>query len=112
MKNRLILPLLTCLLLILPWHAGANDTVLVKAEKYAFVPPEITVKVGTKVRWENTEKRQYHSVFFEELGDKPGDYFFPGESRERVFDKPGSFPYICEPHWESHGMKGIVHVVE
>ena len=52
------------------------------------------------------EKRQYHSVFFEQLGDKPGDYFFPGESRERVFNVPGSFPYICEPHWQSHGMKG------
>lgn len=112
MNHRLILPLLTCFLLTLPWHAGAGETVLVKVEKYAFDPIEITIKPGTKVRWENREKRQYHSVYFEQLGDKPGDYFFPGESRERVFDEVGSFPYICEPHWETHGMKGIVHVVE
>ena len=88
------------------------ETVVVAAEKYGFVPPEITIRPGTRVRWENRERRQYHSVYFKQLGDKPGDYFFPGESRERVFDTPGSFPYICEPHWHSHGMTGIVHVVE
>ena len=27
-----------------------------------------------------------------------------------TFDQPGTFPYICEPHWESHGMKGVVIV--
>jgi plastocyanin len=112
MNKHLILPLLTCLLLGMPWHASAEEAALVKAENYAFVPPEITVKVGTKVRWENRDKRQYHSVFFKELGDEPGDYFFPGETRERVFGTAGSFPYICEPHWKTHGMKGIVHVVE
>lgn len=92
--------------------AAPGETVVVAVEAYAFVPAEITIRPGTRVRWENREKRQYHSVFFEQLGDEPGDYFFPGESRERVFDAPGSFPYICEPHWESHGMKGVVHVVE
>ena len=90
----------------------ADDAVVVIAKKHAFIPAEITIKPGTRVRWENHEKRQYHSVFFEQLGDQPGDYFFPEENRERVFEKPGSYPYICEPHWETHGMKGVVHVVE
>ena len=112
MYKRLILPVLALSLLGLPLPAAADEAVLVSAEKYAFVPPEITVKAGTRVRWENRDKRQYHSVYFNELGDPQGDYFFPGESRERVFETPGSFPYICEPHWESHGMKGVVHVEE
>jgi len=109
--RRLILaiPLLTVSLV---GSADESDTVVVVAKEYGFVPPEITIKPGTRVRWENHEKRQYHSVFFKQLGDEPGDYFFPGESRERVFDTPGSFPYICEPHWHSHGMTGIVHVAE
>ena len=51
-------------------------------------------------------------MYFEQLGDDAGDYFFPGESRERVFDTPGSFTYICEPHVETHDMRGVVHVVE
>jgi plastocyanin len=88
----------------------AGETVLVVAKEYRFEPAEITVKAGTTVRWENQDKRQYHSVFFEQLGDKPGDYFFPGEFRERTFDQSGTFPYICEPHWKSHGMKGVVIV--
>jgi plastocyanin len=110
--NNLIPSVVALSLLSLSLAATAEDTVLVKAEKYAFVPPEVTVKIGTRVRWENRDKRQYHSVFFADLGDTEGDYFFPGESRERVFEKAGSFTYICEPHWESHGMKGIVHVEE
>ena len=97
---------------LLTTSACAEKVVVVKTEGYAFDPVEITVKPGTVVRWINTEKRQYHSVYFEQLGDEPGDYFFPGESRERVFNEPGSFEYICEPHLESHDMRGIVHVVE
>jgi len=92
--------------------AAAGEVVVVAAQNYRFEPAEITVKPGTLVRWENRDKRQYHSVYFEQLGDKPGDYFFPGETRERVFDSPGDFPYICEPHVKTHGMKGVVHVVE
>ncbi|MES9976926.1 MAG: plastocyanin/azurin family copper-binding protein [Candidatus Thiodiazotropha sp.] len=90
----------------------AGETVMVIAKDYKFQPEEITVKVGTTVRWENHEKRQYHSAWFEVLGEEPGDYFFPGDIRERTFDKPGSYHYICEPHHESHQMKGVVHVVE
>ena len=89
-----------------------GETVTVTTKDYKFQPAEITVKAGTTVRWENREKRQYHSVWFEAMGDEPGDYFFPGESRERTFDKPGDYPYICEPHHDTHEMKGIVHVVE
>jgi plastocyanin len=88
------------------------DTVVVVAQDYQFAPAELTVPAGTTVRWENREKRQYHSVYFESLGDKPGDYFFPGESRERAFTTPGTYPYVCEPHHGSHQMKGVVHVVE
>jgi plastocyanin len=121
--KHLVSSLLFGLLLALTWpqaaftdgedsKAAANDAVIVAAENYAFVPAEVTVKVGTRMRWENRDRRQYHSVYFEQLGDEPGDYFFPGESRERVFDRPGSYPYVCEPHWDTHGMRGVVHVVE
>ncbi|PUB80649.1 MAG: hypothetical protein DBO99_00345 [gamma proteobacterium symbiont of Ctena orbiculata] len=102
--------LLLWLLVLSNTYAGEVVTVI--AKDYKFQPQEITVKVGTTVRWENHEKRQYHSAWFEVLGEEPGDYFFPGDVRERTFDKPGSYPYICEPHVESHQMKGVVHVVE
>jgi len=98
--------------LLLATGVSAGEVVIVKTEKYQFVPAEVTVKKGTTVRWENVERRQYHSVYFEDESGKESDYFFPGESRERTFDKPGTYPYYCEPHHESHEMKGVVHVVE
>jgi plastocyanin len=87
------------------------ETVTVEIQKYEFNPPEITVKVGTTVRWVNKEKRQYHSVWFKELDAKVPDYFFPDETHERTFDTPGVYPYVCEPHEESRDMKGVVRVV-
>ncbi len=75
--------------------------------KYKFEPQEITIPVGSTVRWVNQEKRQYHSVWFEQLGEPEPDYFFPGESYEKTFDTQGSFPYRCGPHPK---MTGVVHV--
>jgi plastocyanin len=92
--------------------AGEGETVVVITTKHRFEPAEVTVKVGTTVRWENREKVQFHNVTFPDQGDDPSDYFFPGETRERTFDKPGTYPYTCEPHDASHQMRGVVHVVE
>ena len=105
---------ITALLLLLSVACAlpAQDQVTVVAKHHKFDPETVTVKVGTTVRWENREKRQYHSVYFEALGDPAGDYFFPGEFRERTFSEPGTYDYICEPHYKSHNMKGMVKVVE
>ena len=102
--------LLILLLTAQPLWAG--ETVVVVAKHHKFQPDSVTVKAGTTVRWENQETRQYHSVRFEALGDPEGDYFFPGEFRERTFTRPGTYEYICEPHFKSHQMKGVVHVTE
>lgn len=75
--------------------------------KFKFTPQEITISPGTVVRWINKEKRQYHSVWFEQLGEPEPDYLFPGDSYERKFDKKGRFPYRCGPHPK---MTGVVHV--
>ena len=91
-------------------HAG--EVVEVEILKYKFVPEEITVKVGTTVRWVNVEKRQYHSVWFREAGDEDSGYFWPEETFERTFDTPGVYPYVCEPHEKDHDMTGVVRVVQ
>ena len=38
----------------------------------------IEIRVGDTVTWENAEKRQYHSVWFESLDAEEPDYIFPG----------------------------------
>ncbi|WP_456412123.1 plastocyanin/azurin family copper-binding protein [Thiolapillus sp.] len=88
---------------------NAAEPALTEVEiiKFKFLPQEITIKAGDKVRWINKEKRQYHNVWFEQLGKPEPDYLFPGDSYERVFKEAGSFPYRCGPHPE---MTGMVHV--
>ncbi|MCP4045473.1 MAG: plastocyanin [Gammaproteobacteria bacterium] len=80
---------------------------LVIIKDFKFIAQEITIKRGATVTWENREKRQYHNVWFEALGEEEPDYIFPDESYKREFNEAGSFPYRCGPHPE---MTGIVHV--
>ena len=96
-------------MLPLPSHA---ETVMVEMKGFKFVPPEITVKVGDTVRWINTEKRQYHTVWFKVQGDEESQIKFPDEYFEKTFDEPGTYPYVCGTHEESHDMVGVVHVIE
>ncbi|UCC57130.1 MAG: cupredoxin domain-containing protein [Gammaproteobacteria bacterium] len=88
---------------------AGGDANIVTIRDYSFNPQEITIKRGETVRWENHEKRQYHSVWFEASGEEQPDYFFPDESYERTFMETGSFPYRCGPHEK---MTGVVHVTE
>ena len=90
--------------------AASEDEVLVIIQNYKFIPQDVIIKRGQTLRWENREKRQYHSVWFEATGEEePEDYIFPDETFEREFKQAGSFPYRCGPHPE---MTGIVHVTE
>ena len=87
---------------------GENPLIIIK--DYKFTPQEITLKKGQTLRWENREKRQYHSVWFKALGEpEPADYLFPEDTYERTFNETGSFPYRCGPHPE---MTGTVHVTD
>ena len=80
MKNRLI-GFLAPVLLSLCISTQANaETHVVVIKNFKFIPQHITVKTGDTIRWENQEKRQYHSVWFEALGEPEPDYFFPDES--------------------------------
>ncbi len=98
------------LLLLTSGFANAGeDGPLVVIQDYKFIPQHIEVKKGATVVWENREKRQYHSVWFESLGEEAPDYFFPEETFERTFDTVGTFDYRCGPHPE---MTGSVTVVE
>ncbi len=89
---------------------AADEVPLVIINKFKFIPQEITIKRNQTLRWENQEKRQYHSVWFEAQGEEePDDYLFAGDSYEREFKVTGSFPYRCGPHPE---MTGTVHVTD
>jgi len=84
------------------------ETVIIEIQKFKFIPETLEIKKGTTVRWVNKEKRQYHSIWFEALGEEEADYFFPDETFERTFDKTGVFPYRCGPHKKMHGSINVV----
>ena len=101
--------LLSLLLLLLFFNSSyAANKYDIEILKFKFTPAEITIHAGDSIRWTNKEKRQYHSVWFEQLGEPEPDYFFPGEFYERTFKETGDFPYRCGPHPK---MTGTVHVL-
>mgnify|MGYP000860190905 FL=1 len=85
------------------------QTVSVLIRDYKFEPAVIEIKVGQTVKWTNGEKRTSHSIFFQGPSGFESDRLFPGESWERVFEKPGTYLYTCGPHPE---MTGKVIVTE
>ena len=108
MNWRLMLSIFIIALSLRTASAG-NEAPLVIIDKFKFIPQEITIKRNQTLRWENHEKRQYHSVWFETSGEEESDYIFPDENYERVFKATGTFPYRCGPHPK---MTGIVHVTD
>ena len=110
MKHQSLLLVFILTIFVHTANAGGDDGLIVVIKDFKFVPPEITIKKGQILRWENREKRQYHSVWFEMLDEEePEDYLFPDDSYEREFTQAGSFPYRCGPHPE---MTGIVLVTD
>lgn len=89
--------------------AHAGEVVEVSIEKMKFVPQQVKIKPGATVKWVNNEKRNNHSVWFQNENLPESERFFPGESWQRTFDKPGVYPYVCGPHPE---MTGVVEVAE
>ena len=89
--------------------ADADGSPMVQVKDFQFIPQHISIKRGQTIRWENREKRQYHSVWFEALDEEEPDYFFPDESYEREFTEAGTFPYRCGPHPK---MTGTVEVID
>lgn len=92
--------------------AAVEDAVVVTMYKYRFCPREITVPVGTTVRWVNVDKRTSHSVMAPKAGMEESDRAFPEEHIEFTFLTPGLVDYLCGPHWERQEMIGMVTVTE
>jgi plastocyanin len=79
----------------------------VRIKDYKFVPEKITVRAGETVKWTNDEKRASHSIVFTQERIE-SERMLGGDSWQRRFERPGTYPYTCEPHPE---MKGVVEVL-
>lgn len=106
--KRLLLVLLGSFVLISCAKLSANKTdyekpVEVSMLKFKFIPQVLEIKAGQTVQWVNKEKRQYHSVWFEKLGEAESEYLFPDDTWSKKFNKPGIYEYLCGPHPEMIG---------
>lgn len=90
----------------------AEGVTVVTMYKYNFCPAELTVPMGTTVRWVNVDKRTSHSVLVKDSGEPESDRAFPEERIEFTFLVPGPQDYLCGPHWETQNMIGRVTVTE
>ena len=79
----------------------------VRIKDYKFLPEKVTVKAGETVKWVNDEKRASHSIVFPQEKIE-SERLLGGDSWQRKFERPGTYPYTCEPHPE---MKGVVEVL-
>lgn len=91
--------------------SGEEGVTVVKMYKYRFCPENLSVPVGTTVRWVNVDKRTSHSVILSDEGIAESDRLFPEEAFEFTFLTAGPpQSYLCGPHWETQEMIGRVTV--
>ncbi|WP_170423910.1 cupredoxin domain-containing protein [Ruegeria arenilitoris] len=90
--------------------SDVEDAEVVLMYKYTFCPVELTVKLGTTVRWVNVDKRTSHSVLLKDGSEPESDRLFPEESVDLTFLTPGPQEYLCGPHWETQKMIGMITV--
>ncbi len=80
---------------------AGKEASVVHIANLAFAGGEIRVHMGATVRWINEDQVQ-HTVTGDEGGFDSG-LIEPGQTFQRVFDRPGTYPYHCTPHPFMHG---------
>jgi plastocyanin len=88
-------------------QAAEPATRTVEIANFAFVPKEITVEPGTRLRWTNHDETP-HTVTSQggtKVLSSPG--LDVGDQYEFVFSGEGDFAYFCTVH---PMMTGVVHV--
>jgi plastocyanin len=80
--------------------AGTGDTEEVSVEGFAFAPQNITVSVGTTVRWTNADGTTHTATAAE--GEFNGS-MSSGATFEHTFDTAGVFDYFCSIHGNMTG---------
>lgn len=89
---------------------GGPASVTVPLRGFLFVPIDITIPVGTTVKFINQDNAP-HTVTYTDGSFNTGN-FYKGDSRELKFDKAGDIKLYCQIHGASDGsgMAMTIHV--
>jgi plastocyanin len=90
-----------------PGVVSGSGSANVEMKGFAFSPKELTVKVGTKVTWTNMDSAG-HDVKASD-GSWGSGTLTNGQTFSMVFDKEGTFAYVCTFH---SGMTGTIIVTK
>jgi plastocyanin len=77
--------------------AKSNDIVSVSMKNIAFVPHDITVKVGQKITWTNDDTPP-HNVTATKGANFASDTINPGGTFDYTPTKAGTIDYVCTIH--------------
>ncbi|SDM91292.1 halocyanin domain-containing protein [Halogranum gelatinilyticum] len=77
----------------------------------AFYPPAVEVAPMTRVTWEWTGHGEHNVVALDGTFDSGRPNGSSGLAYSYIFDEPGVYPFVSEPHY-GDGMKGAVVVAE
>jgi plastocyanin len=73
----------------------------ISIKNFKFLPPSLTVASGTAVTWVNNDEEPHNVVSPDRaFRSKAID---GGEKFTQVFDKPGTFKYLCAVHPQMRG---------
>ena len=91
--------------------AVASGEAEVELEDFQFVPKELTVKVGTTVKFANKDTAEHTVTSDTNLFDS--GFLAKGDTFSFTFTQPGEYPYYCAPHGAPGevGMAGKIIVV-
>ena len=92
-----------------PTDPGESETVTITLSNFRFSDDDVTVDVGSTVRWVNGE-----NVFHTVTPDGHTEWVSwstdaSGQDFEHTFDEEGIYAYYCAPHRQG-GMTGTVRV--
>lgn len=79
--------------------------VAIEIKDFAFSPAELTVNIGDRVIWTNSDSAPHTIVA--NNGEFSSDNFSKGETYSFIFAKPGTYTYYCGLH---PSMKGTIIV--
>jgi plastocyanin len=90
--------------------AASGDVVKVNMKDIKFVPADITVKVGQKIEWTDTDGQIPHTVTSQTKGaDFDSGTLQPGATFDYTPTKAGTINYICTIH---SGQTGTITVTK
>lgn len=90
-------------------EGGTGDFVDITLTGFIFDPSEVTISVGTTVRW-TTDSNTLHTITPRNHNEwNRVEMSQTGQTFTHTFNNAGTFPYFCEPH-ESQGMTGTIIV--